>query len=262
MVGTGWNIDLSGKAIIVTGGNRGIGLAISRQVAQAGGHVAVVYHSSENAPDEAEKIAEEFNVKTKAYQVDTSDAKAMHELVHKVYADLGPVGGLVANAGVGVSKPALEMTHDDFLQQFDTNFWGVFAASQACAALWKEHGYQNGRIVFVSSMSAHIANKDATQCFYNPSKAAVSMLAKCLAMEWRDLGITVNTICPGYVETDMTAGITEDKEKYEAKMKDEVPLARISKPDEQAGMAVFLLSDRASYLTGSDHLIDGGCTLW
>jgi NAD(P)-dependent dehydrogenase (short-subunit alcohol dehydrogenase family) len=120
MVGTGWNIDLvrftslssaqvtdlshfrlqSGKAIIVTGGNRGIGLAISRQVAQAGGHVAVVYHSSEDAPDEAEKIAEEFNVKTKAYQVDTSDAKAMHELVHKVYADLGPVGGLVANAGV------------------------------------------------------------------------------------------------------------------------------------------------------------------
>lgn len=112
------------------------------------------------------------------------------------------------------------MTHDDFLQQFDTNFWGVFAASQACAALWKEHGYQNGRIVFVScrslyirlsnhgslftwvlsAMSAHIANKDATQCFYNPSKAAVSMLAKCLAMEWRDLGITVNTICPGYVE--------------------------------------------------------------
>lgn len=120
MVGTGWNIDLvrfhffilptahlplsfrsqSGKAIIVTGGNRGIGLAISRQVAQAGGHVAVVYHSSEDAPDEAEKIAEEFNVKTKAYKVDTSDAKAMHELVHKVYADLGPVGGLVANAGV------------------------------------------------------------------------------------------------------------------------------------------------------------------
>jgi sorbose reductase len=116
-------------------------------------------------------------------------------------------------------------------------------------------------------MSAHIANKDATQCFYNPSKAAVSMLAKCLAMEWRDLGISVNTICPGYVEyvdeslvlptgqlnlvagvfrTDMTAGITEDKEKYEAKMKDEVPLARISQPDEQAGMVVFLLSDRAS----------------
>jgi sorbose reductase len=118
-------------------------------------------------------------------------------------------------------------------------------------------------------MSAHIANKNSTQCFYNPSKAAVSMLAKVLAMEWRDLGISVNTICPGYVEyvglpdihverstnflflklsisTDMTSGITEDKEKLEAKMKDEVPLARISQPDEQAGMVVFLLSDRAS----------------
>ena len=94
----------SPQAIIVTGGNRGIGLAISRQVAQAGGHVAVVYHSSEEAPEVAEKIAEEFNVKTKAYKVDTSDAKAMHELVHSVYADLGPVGGLVANAGV-VSRP-------------------------------------------------------------------------------------------------------------------------------------------------------------
>jgi sorbose reductase len=90
----------AGKAIIVTGGNRGIGLAISRQVAQAGGHVAIVYHSSEDAPNEADKIAEEFNVKAKAYQVDTSDLKAMHELVHTVYTDLGPVGGLVANAGV------------------------------------------------------------------------------------------------------------------------------------------------------------------
>lgn len=226
----------------MTGGDRGIGLAISRQIAQAGGHVAVIYHTNEDAPNVAEKIAGEFNVKTKAYKVDTSDAKAMHELVHSVYADLGPVGGLVANAGVvrrflehigrvlanfalslvrqGVSKPALEMTHDDFLQQFDTNFWGVFAASQACAALWKEHGYQNGRIVFVSckhsaafvtmqslirlgpllAMSAHIANKGSTQCFYNPSKAAVSMLAKVLAMEWKELGISVNTICPGYVE--------------------------------------------------------------
>lgn len=262
MVGTGWNIDLAGKAIIVTGGNRGIGLAISRQVAQAGGHVAIVYHSSEDAPNEADKIAEEFNVKAKAYQVDTSDLKAMHELVHTVYTDLGPVGGLVANAGVAVSKPALEMTRADFDAQFETNTWGAFAASQACAALWKEHGYQNGRIVFVSSMSAHIANKGSTQCFYNPSKSAVSMLAKCLAMEWKDMGITVNTICPGYVDTDMTSGLTEDKEKLESKMEEQVPLARISKPDEQAGMVVFLLSDHASYITGSDHLIDGGCTIW
>ena len=119
-------------------------------------------------------------------------------------------------------------------------------------------------------MSAKIANKGATQCFYNPSKAAVSMLAKVLAMEWSELGISVNTVCPGYVEyvgqsrylkmdpfdtdfhpalsfsTDMTAGMKKDQSALEAKMKDQVPLGRMSQPDEQAGMVVFLLSDAAS----------------
>ncbi|KAG7530289.1 hypothetical protein FFLO_05122 [Filobasidium floriforme] len=261
MVGTGWNIDLSGKAIIVTGGNRGIGRAIAEQAAQAGAHVAIVYHSSPDAPQVADKIAEDYNVRSKAYQADTSDQKKMHEIVKQVYDDLGPVGGIVCNAGRAAQKPALEATREDFDACFETNVWGAFVSAQACAALWKEHGYQNGKVVIVSSISGSIANKGSQQCFYNASKGAANMLAKCLAMEWADMGINVNCINPGYVETDMTAGFLKDEEKKAEKMKD-VPMGRPSQPEEQAGMAIMLLSDRASYITGSTTMIDGGLTIW
>lgn len=213
----------------------------------------MVYRQSEDAPKEAAKIAEEHNVKCEAYKVDQSDAQAMRDLVHKVYTDLGPVGGIVLNAGIAVAKPALELTKEDYQTQFDTNYWGVLAGCQAVAGLWKEHGYQNGRIVIISSISAKVANKGAQQCLYNSSKGAVSMLAKCLAMEWADMGVSVNCINPGVVETDMTEGMRNSDEKVE-KLKQMMPLARASQPDEQAGMAVFLLSDRSSCEFAKKHV--------
>lgn len=261
MVGTGFNIDLSGKTIIVTGGNRGIGKAIAEQCAQAGAHVAIVYHSSSDAPQIAEKIAEDYNVKSIAYQVDTSDQEAMNEVVHKAYADLGPIGGIVCNAGVCASAPALEATKETFTKNFETNVWGVFTGAQACAKLWKEHGYTLGKVVIISSISGSIANKGAEQCFYNASKGAVDILAKALAMEWAPMGINVNVIKPGWVTTDMTHGLLSEPEAKKTKMQ-EVPMGRPAEPEEQAGLAVFLLSDRSSYMTGSLHTIDGGLTIW
>jgi sorbose reductase len=158
---------------------------------------AIVYHSSPDAPQVADKIAEDYNVRSKAYQADTSDQKKMHEIVKQVYDDLGPVGGIVCNAGRASQKPALEATREDFDACFDTNVWGAFVSAQACAALWKEHGYQNGKVVIVScesvsvlvargvyprsaklttryasaiAISGSIANKGSQQCFYNASK--------------------------------------------------------------------------------------------
>jgi sorbose reductase len=117
---------------------------------------AIIYHSSPDAPQVADKIAEDYNVRSKAYQADTSDQKKMHEIVKQVYDDLGPVGGIVCNAGRANQKPALEATREDFDACFDTNVWGAFVSAQACAALWKEHGYQNGKVVIVSCESVSV----------------------------------------------------------------------------------------------------------
>jgi len=240
-----WSIDLSGKCIVVTGGNRGIGLAISHQCAEAGAHVAIIYKSSPQAHEVAKEIAEKYDVRCVAYKCDVSDQKTMQELMRTIYHDVGPVGGVVCSAGVGIGKPALEMTKEDYDAQMDPNVWGCFTAAQAAALLWKEHGYQNGRVVFVSSMSATIANVNIKQCFYNASKGALTMLAKTLSMEWADLGIQVNNLSPGYVDTDMNQALRDDP-KLEKFYADKTMLKRISKPDEQAGIAVFLLSDYAS----------------
>ncbi|KAK8861447.1 hypothetical protein IAR55_002266 [Kwoniella newhampshirensis] len=256
-----WQIDLSGKCIVVTGGNRGIGLSISHQCAQAGAHVAILYRQSEDAPEIAKGIAEKYDVRCVAYKCDVTDQRAVQELFKTIYHDVGPVGGVVCNAGVNYKKPALELTKEDFTKTFEPNVWGVFVAAQAAALLWQEHQYQNGRIVFVSSVSGTVANKGEQQAFYNPSKSALTMLAKNLAMEWAEMGILVNNVSPGYVDTDMNQGLRDDPELKKS-VASNTFLNRISEPDEQAGPVVFLLSDQASYITGTEMIVDGGLHSW
>jgi len=256
-----WQIDLSGKCIVVTGGNRGIGWAISQQCAQAGAHVAIIYHSSPDAPDKAKEIAEKYKVRCEAYKVDVGDQEAIQELMGKIYKDVGPIGGVVCNAGIAVVKPALEMTKADYDKQMNANLWGTFVPAQACAKLWKEHGYQNGKVVFVSSMSSLIANKGQNQCFYNSSKGAVTNLAKTLAMEWADQGIIVNCLSPGITDTDQNQKFRDDAD-LKKETEQMIMLKRIGTADEQAGTAVFFLSDYASFITGTQLIVDGGQSSW
>ncbi|OCF74877.1 hypothetical protein I204_03720 [Kwoniella mangroviensis CBS 8886] len=220
-----WQVDLKGKTIVVTGGNRGIGLAISEQVAQAGAHVAIIYRSSKDAPEVAKKISEKYGVHCEAYQANVADQQAITDLFKKIYFDVGPIGGVVCNAGINYKKDALEYTKEDFDNHFGPNVWGVFTCAQAAQRLWKEHDYKNGRIVFVSSVSGTIANKGEVQAFYNPTK--------------------VNVLSPGYVLTDMNSNLRDDKGLRE-KVASDVMLNRISEPYEQDGTVVFFLSDYAS----------------
>ncbi|WWC60194.1 uncharacterized protein I303_102759 [Kwoniella dejecticola CBS 10117] len=256
-----WQVDLKGKTIVVTGGNRGIGLAISEQVAQAGAHVAIIYRSSKDAPEVAKKLAEKYDVHVEAYQVDVADQQAITELFKKIYFDVGPIGGVVCNAGINAKKDALDLTKEDFDQNFGPNVWGVFTCAQAAARLWKEHDYRNGRIVFVSSVSGTIANKGVQQAFYNPTKAAVISLAKTLAMEWASQGTLVNCLSPGYVLTDMNASLRDNAEEQK-EIAAQTMVNRISTPEEQAGTVVFLLSDYATYITGTQVVVDGGLHAW
>ncbi|KAL5514632.1 hypothetical protein ACEPAG_1948 [Sanghuangporus baumii] len=260
----GFNFDFAAKCIIVTGGNRGIGYAFSRACAQAGASVAIIYRSSKDADEVAQKISKEFNVKAKAYKCDVGDDKLVTETFRKIDDELGPVTGLIANAGVSVVKPALELTADDFHKVYNVNVLGVFNTARAAARLWTDRKYQGGSIVITASMSSQIINqvalnKPLTQVFYNSSKGAVSSLTKGLASEWAKHGIRVNALSPGYVNTDQTANMDRQILEFQAKG---IPLGRFAEPHEMTGQAILLLSDYASYMTGGEYFVDGGQLIW
>ncbi|KAH0831311.1 hypothetical protein J3R83DRAFT_13955 [Lanmaoa asiatica] len=288
--------------IVVTGGNRGIGKAFSYALAQSGANVAMIYRKSTDAPDVAKKIQDEFkNVKVRvsyrwtrpldffltsftpqAYQCDVCDFDKLQETFRRIEADFeNRITGVIANAGVSVVKPALDLSHDEFQKVFGVNVYGVFNTCRAAAKwinffflgcnvnvdprcrLWTERNH-DGSIVITASMSAQIINQSArntplTQAFYNSSKAAVRNLARALAAEWAERHIRVNTVSPGYVQTDQIKDMPKNILQHQ---KDNVPLRRFAEPQEIAGQALLLLSTHASYMTGGDYLVDGGQLIW
>jgi len=255
--------DFTNKCIVVTGGNRGIGYAFSRAVAQAGARVAIIYRSSTDADQVASKLSEEFGVQTKAYKCDVADANLVVSTLEKIDKELGPITGLIANAGVSVVKPALELTSEDFSKIFNVNVLGVFNTARAAAKLWINRK-SGGSIVITSSMSSQIINQTApnqalTQVFYNSSKGAVSNLTKGLAAEWAPHGIRVNALSPGYVNTAQTAVMAKDISEHQAK---NLLLGRFAEPHEMSGQALLLLSEHASYMTGGEYFVDGGQLVW
>ncbi|PPQ65924.1 hypothetical protein CVT24_011257, partial [Panaeolus cyanescens] len=248
----------SDKCIIITGGNRGIGYAFTRAVAKAGGNIAIIYRSSKDAEQVAEKVSQEFGVKAKAYKCDVSNYNLVEETFAGIDKEMGLVTGLIANAGVSVVKPATELTYEDFRYVYDVNVFGVFNSARALASIWKPRKHA-GSIIITSSMSSHIINQSArnkplTQVFYNSSKAAVTNLTKGLAAEWAPFNIRVNAISPGYVNTDQTSHMDKAVRDFQA---GSLPLGRFAEPDEMTGQALLLLSDYASYMTGTEYVIDG-----
>ncbi|KAF8333335.1 NADP-dependent mannitol dehydrogenase MtDH [Amanita rubescens] len=253
-----FSVDFAKKCVVVTGGNRGIGYAFSCACARAGANVAVIYRASKDAEEVTRKLGERFGVKTKAYKCDVSNTELIDKTMQDIDRELGPITGLIANAGVSVVKPAFELTKSDFEMIYDVNVFGVFNTSRAIAKLWVERN-QKGSIVITSSMSSALINQKAqneplTQIFYNSSKAAVSNMVKGLAAEWAKCGIRVNAISPGYVKTDQTSHMDPKIRDYQAKS---LPLGRFAEPDEMTGQAMLLLSDHASYMTGGEYFVDG-----
>ncbi|KAH9934164.1 uncharacterized protein B0H18DRAFT_979772 [Fomitopsis serialis] len=218
----GLAFDFSGRSIIACAG--------------AGARVATTYRASKDAADVAKQISKENGVEVKAYQCDVSDAVLVQKTSKRINEEMGPVTGLVANAGVSVVKPALEMTREDFDKVYTVNVLGVFNA----ARLWIINQVAQG--------------KPLPQVFYNSSKAAVSRLVKGLAAEWAQYNIRVNAVCPGYVNTDQTSGMEKSVRDHQA---GGVPLGRFAQPHEMAPQTLLLLSEHASYMTGQEYSVDG-----
>ncbi|KAK4705971.1 hypothetical protein P7C70_g216, partial [Phenoliferia sp. Uapishka_3] len=273
-----WTIDFHGKTVVVTGGNRGLGKGMTEALAQAGATVAIIYHSATDADEIAAALAKQYDAKIKAYKCDVGDNAKVKATFKQIEADLGPIVGVVANSGISIVKPALELDAADFKKVFDVNVLGVFNTCQAAAALWVER-QEPGSIVIISSMSSQIVNSPLTQCFYNSSKGAVSNLGKCLAAEWAPYKIRVNMVSPGFIDTDQTAHMPAELRANQAK---QVPMGRFSQPKEQTGQALLLLSEHSSlvlpipntvaepsltnpansYQTGSENFVDGGFLIW
>jgi len=258
-----FSINFADKCIVITGGNRGIGYAYTRAVAQAGANVAVIFRSSKDAEEVTAKVGKEFGVKAKAYKCDVTNTEIVNNTMGLINKEMGPITGLIANAGVSVPKPALELTHDDFKYVYDVNVFGVFNTARAVVKHWLETKHP-GSIVITSSMSSQIINQSAmneplAQVFYNSSKAAVSNLTKGLASEWAKHGIRVNAVSPGYTKTDQTRHMDKKVLEYQSAA---LPLKRFAEPHEITGQALLLLSDHASYMTGGEYFVDGGQLIW
>ena len=225
--------------MLVTGGNRGIGLAIARSFAEAGDKVAVTYRSGQ--PPEG----------LLGVQCDVTDAASVDTAFTEAEAAHGPVEVLVANAGVTKDQLIMRMTDEEFTSVVDTNLAGSWrVAKRASKGMLK---LRRGRVVFISSVVGLLGS--AGQSNYAASKAGLVGVARSLARELGSRGITFNVVAPGFVETDMTAQLAEDLQKtYKA----QIPLGRFAAADEVARVVRFLASDDAAYITGAVIPVDGG----
>ncbi|POM22253.1 3-oxoacyl-[acyl-carrier-protein] reductase FabG1 [Actinomadura rubteroloni] len=227
------------RSVLVTGGNRGIGLAVARELAAAGDAVAVTYRSGE--PPEGL-----FGVRCDV--TSTEDVNAAFE---KVEAEQGPARVVVANAGITKDTLLAIMNEESFTSVIDTNLTGAFrVAKRAVKPMMRARG---GRIILVSSVVAMLGS--AGQTNYAASKAGLIGFARSLAREIGSRNITVNVVAPGFVDTDMTAVLGEDQQ---AAIRSIIPLGRIAQPEEVARTVRFLASDDAAYITGAVIPVDGG----
>ena len=242
--------DLSNKVALVTGGSRGIGAATARRLAADGATVALSYNRS---PDAAEAVVAEIAAAggtAAAFRADASSTEASAQLVADVHERFGRLDILVNNAGVFETSAVHETTDEQFAANFDVNVRGVFATARAAAPVLSD----GGRIINVGSVVAHRGMPGAST--YGASKAAVGALTRSWAKELGGRGITVNTVDPGPIDTDMNPD--SDENPNAGAMAGMTALGRYGTADEIAGAIAFLASDDASYVTGSALAVDGG----
>ena len=242
------------QVAVVTGAGRGIGRAIALRLAAEGGRVACVSRTERNA----NKIADEINATrpdvARAYAVDVADHGAVQRSGTKILEDFGKIDILVNNAGVTRDGLSMRMSIEDWDTVINTNLKGVFSFVLAVQrAMIKQ---RNGRIINISSVIGLIGN--AGQTNYAASKAGLIGFTKSLARELASRNITVNAIAPGFITTDMTAGLSDDiKNTIQSK----IPLGKRGTPEDIASAVAFLASAEASYITGQVLCVDGGIVM-
>jgi len=245
---------LNGRTALVTGASRGLGRAIALALAGAGANIALVGRDRaklEETSAEAAKLGAESDI----FQADVSDEAQVEALEQRVAARFGRIDILINNAGITVRKPVVDLSLEEWRRVMDTNLTSVFLLCRAFIPHMRGRGY--GRIVNVASTLSHIGLP--LRAAYASSKAGLLGLTRVLALELAADGITVVGISPGPFATEMNTALMNDPETN-ARFMSIVPLARWGNVEEVGKLALFLCSDGAGYITGTDIVIDGGWT--
>jgi 3-oxoacyl-[acyl-carrier protein] reductase len=245
---------LQNQNAIITGAGRGIGHAIAVRLADEGVRVACVSRTEENAKRTAAEINDKRADTAKSYAVDVADHAAVQKVGAQILEDFGKIDILVNNAGVTRDALVMRMSSEDWDEVINTNLRGAFNFTQAIIrAMVKQ---RSGRVINITSVIGLIGN--AGQANYAASKAGLIGLTKSLARELASRNITVNAIAPGFITTDMTAGLSDE---IKTGIQSKIPLGRTGTPEDIANAVAFLASEQAAYITGQVLCVDGGIVM-
>ena len=244
-------MDLQGKIALVTGGSRGIGRAICIELAQRGANVAINFAGNEAAAQETAAACTALGVQAMTIRADVAKEDETQAMVKTVLDTFGRIDILVNNAGITRDNLALRMTEEEFDAVLDTNLKGAF---HCCKAVYRPMMRQrSGRIINLSSVVGLRGNPG--QVNYSASKAGLIGLTKSLAKELASRKITVNAVAPGFIDTDMTAALSEQARES---LSQTIPMATLGQPEDVAAAVAFFAGDAAAYITGQVLCVDGG----
>jgi len=248
--------SLAGRTALVTGGNRGLGEAFARGLAEAGARVMIASRDAAQNEVAIDKMRAD-GLQVESLVADITQDADVERMVEETIERLGSIDVLVNNAGICYHRDSWDVPDDEWDHVFNLNVRALFKCSRAVGTHMRTRG--GGSIVNIGSISAMIVNRPQNQAAYNASKAAVHQLTKSLAAEWAPDGIRVNAVSPGYVKTEMAP---VDEPQYRRQWIEDAPQQRYAVPSEIAGSVVFLASDAAAFITGSVLVIDGGYTVY
>jgi len=248
---------LDGRVALVTGGTKGLGRSMATGFVEAGAQVVVVSRHAEEAAAVAQALAAHGGTRCAGCAADVTDPAQVEVLVNRVLADFGQVDVLVNNAGVNIRGPIEELSVESFETVQAINVRGPWLMCRALAAHFKARRY--GRVINIGSMLSVVGMAERTP--YATSKGALLQLTRVLALEWAPYGVTVNAMLPGPFATEMNLPILANPEVYQAFVA-RIPLGRWGELAEIQGLALFLASDAASFVTGAAVAVDGGYTVW
>ncbi|MEZ0610837.1 SDR family NAD(P)-dependent oxidoreductase [Fibrella sp. WM1] len=244
---------LHGQTALVTGGNRGLGLAVAQGLAEAGANIVIASRDEATNQQAEETLRSRYGIECISTVCDVTDEQSVSNAVARAVDRFGKIDILVNSAGINIRGAIETLSLDDFTKVQQVNVTGTWLACRAVVPVMKEHGY--GRIINMGSMLALTAMPDRTP--YATSKGAILQLTRALALEVAKEGITVNAILPGPFATEINLPLLDDPEKYQAFVA-KIPLGRWGELHEISGMALYLASRASSYVTGACFSVDGG----
>lgn len=247
---------LTEKVALVTGSSQGIGRAIAERFAQEGADVVINYNRTPGGAEEALRNVEAAGRRGLIVKADLSSVAEVRKLVATAIEHFGRLDVLVNNAGIETHAPFWEVTEEDYDRVLNVNLKGVFFATQEMVRHLMQTK-RRGKIVNISSVHEELPFPNFAA--YCASKGGLKMLTRNLSVELGQLGININSIAPGAIETPINTKLLNDPQKLSALLT-QIPLSRLGKPNDVSGLAVFLASDDADYVTGSTYFVDGGLT--